>query len=385
MHLIEVTNKDTIQWFHELPLQIYNLDSNYIQPIQQDIERLFVKDKNHLLLTGDAIRYIITDKDGSTVGRIAAFYAHQPGSSTIKNGGFGFFECIESQEVAVMLFDAAKAWLMAKGFNAMDGPINFGDRDKWWGLLVDGFDSPVYGMNYHQPYYKSLFENYGFKTYFEQYTYVLERSTNLPPIVYRIKQRLQDRNKVKFVTADHRNLKKFADDFRSIYNQAWADQEDFMPMTAIQSDKIMRDIKPIMDPELLIFAYVDDKPAGFFIGLPDANQLLKYAGGNLNVRGLLNVMVHKPFVKMERINGVVFGVVPAYQNKGVEAGMAAYMHEIVNNSNKYTHVELLWIGDFNKKMLNFVAHIQAKQNRTLITYRKIFDDTIPFQRCPVIK
>lgn len=385
MHLIEVTNKDTIQWFYELPFQLYNEDSNYIPPIQQEIERLFDKEKNHLLQTGNAIRYILNDKEGNTVGRIAAFYRHKPGNTLIKVGGCGFFECIDDQEAANMLFDAAKNWLVDNGFNAIDGPINFGDRDKWWGLLVDGFETPVYGMNYHHAYYKALFENYGFKTYFEQYTYVLDRSKNMPPIVYRIKQRLQVRNKVKFVTADRRNLKKFADDFRSIYNQAWADHEDFMPMTEKQSDNIMQEIRPIMDPELLIFAYVDDKPAGFFVGMPDANLLLKYAGGSLNVRGLLNVMVHKPFVKMERIYGVLFGVVPAFQNKGVEAGMAAYMHEIVNNSNKYTHIELLWVGDFNKKMLNFVAHIQAKQNRTLITYRKIFDDTIPFERCPVIK
>lgn len=385
MHLIEVTNKDTISWFHGLPFQLYSTSSNYIPPIKQEIERLFDKRKNKLLETGDAIRYIVNDKDGNTLGRIAAFYRTKPGNGNLLIGGCGFFESVDDQDVANLLFDGCKNWLAGNGFNAMDGPINFGGRDKWWGLLVDGFDTPVYGMNYHHPYYKALFENYGFKNYFEQYTYVLARSNNMPPIVYRIKQRLEDRNKVKFVTASKNNLNKFAADFRTIYNQAWAEHDDFTPISAEQSLDLMREIKPIMDPELLIFAYVNDEPAGFFIGLPDANQLLKYAGGNLNLRGMLNVLMHKPFVKMERIYGVVFGVVPAYQNKGVEAGMAAYMHEIVNNSDKYTHIELLWIGDFNKKMLNFVAHIQAKQNRTLITYRKIFDDSIPFERCPAIK
>ncbi|HRG26356.1 MAG TPA: hypothetical protein PLJ00_00600 [Chitinophagales bacterium] len=384
MHLIEVNNKDTAKWFHELPFQLYGDNPNYIAPIRQEIDRIFDPEKNHLYKTGDAVRYIVNDKEGNTIGRIAAFYKKQPGSDMVKSAGCGFFECIDDQEIANTLFDAAKDWLQSKGFNAMDGPINFGERDKWWGLLVEGFDAPVYGMNYHHPYYKSLFEQYGFKTYFNQFTFVLNRSKNMPPIVYRIKQRLEARNKVKFRTADKRNLAKFAEDFRSIYNQAWANHEDFTPMTSAQSEALMREVKPIMDPELFIFAYVDDRPAGFFIGLPDANQILRYAGGNLNLRGMLNVLLHKPFVKLERIYGVIFGVVPEFQNKGVEAGMAAYMHEIVNNSDKYTHIELLWIGDFNKKMLNFVSHIQATQHRTLITYRKLFDDTIPFERCPII-
>jgi hypothetical protein len=45
----------------------------------------------------------------------------------------------------------------------MDGPINFGERDKFWGLLTEGFIEPLFGMNYNFPYYKDLFENYGFK------------------------------------------------------------------------------------------------------------------------------------------------------------------------------------------------------------------------------
>ena len=48
----------------------------------------------------------------------------------------GFFECINDESVAFAMFDKCKAWLQERGMEAMDGPINFGERDRWWGLVV---------------------------------------------------------------------------------------------------------------------------------------------------------------------------------------------------------------------------------------------------------
>ncbi|MFT4022296.1 MAG: hypothetical protein QM664_00770 [Flavihumibacter sp.] len=83
-------------------------------------------------------------------------------------GGIGFFECINNQAAADKLFTQAQAWLTENGMTAMDGPINFGERDKWWGLVVQGFQPPLYCMNYNQPYYRELFENYGFQPFYQQ-------------------------------------------------------------------------------------------------------------------------------------------------------------------------------------------------------------------------
>ncbi len=91
-------------------------------------------------------------------------------------GGCGFFECIDNQQAADLLFDTAKNWLKQQGMEAMDGPINFGENDMWWGLLVEGFSRPYYGMNYNPPYYKRLFEHYGFKVLYEQISNKLVRT-----------------------------------------------------------------------------------------------------------------------------------------------------------------------------------------------------------------
>ena len=72
-----------------------------------------------------------------------------------------------------MLFDAARLWLASRGMEAMDGPINFGQRRDWWGLLVEGFEfQPLYKNPYNPPYYKELFEHYGFRNYFNQNSYI---------------------------------------------------------------------------------------------------------------------------------------------------------------------------------------------------------------------
>src|SRR5690606_29232757 len=132
-----------------------------------DIETnsVFDPSKSKSFESGDGIRWLLQNNEGVYIGRIAAFSNLKSiASYELLAGGCGFFECINSQDAAKLLFDTARTWLESKGMEAMDGPINFGDRDKWWGLLVDGFHEPCYQCNYNPPYYQELFETYGFKT-----------------------------------------------------------------------------------------------------------------------------------------------------------------------------------------------------------------------------
>ena len=105
------------------------------------------------------IRWILKDDEGKLIGRIAAFTnkKYKNKGDDVPVGGIGFFECINNQEAADLLFDNAKHWLIQKGMEAMDGPINFGERDRWWGLITDGFTPPLYCMNYNPPYYITPF------------------------------------------------------------------------------------------------------------------------------------------------------------------------------------------------------------------------------------
>ena len=158
--LKEVTTRHDAREFLNFAKRLYRNEPNWICPLDQDIERRFDPKYNKLLDNGEAIRWLALDEQGNTVGRIAAFYTHELAAATDgqPTGGCGFFESIDSQEVANLLFDAAKEWLSSKGMEAMDGPINFGDRDQWWGLLVKGFEfTPLYSNANIFEYYIKLF------------------------------------------------------------------------------------------------------------------------------------------------------------------------------------------------------------------------------------
>ena len=169
MHTIEVADKHVIQQFLELPFSIYRNNAQWVCPLLNDIESVFDPKKNNFFSFGKCNRWILVDENNHTIGRIAAFVNEKKAYKEEQpTGGCGFFECIDDQGAANMLFGQARTWLESHGMKAMNGPINFGENDMWWGLLVDGFTSPFYGMNYNPPYYKALFESFGFTVKYEQ-------------------------------------------------------------------------------------------------------------------------------------------------------------------------------------------------------------------------
>src|SRR5580765_4543870 len=180
MQLTVVSDK-TAREFLEANVVINKNDPNYIRPLDKDINEVFDPKKNKAFRHGEAIRWILKDEDGKLIGRIAAFVnkKYKNKGDDLPVGGVGFFDCINDQNAADMLFDVAKHWLMQRGMQAMDGPVNFGERDRWWGLLVEGFEPPVYCMNYNPPYYRELFENYGFKNFFNQHCYAIKVTESL--------------------------------------------------------------------------------------------------------------------------------------------------------------------------------------------------------------
>ena len=153
--------------FIEVNVKCNKSNPQWIRPLDRDIKSVFDPSKNNLFKTGSAIRWVLKDDNGTLLGRIAAFVSrnYKNKGDTFPVGGIGFFDCVDNIDCAMQLFNEAKEWLASKGMEAMDGPINFGERDRWWGLLTEGFQPPIYGMNYNPTYYQDLFEKYGFKVF----------------------------------------------------------------------------------------------------------------------------------------------------------------------------------------------------------------------------
>lgn len=376
--------------FLEFPVSLYSSDPNWIRPLDQDIEGVFDSNKNLHLKKGEAIRWILFDENENPIGRVAAFYEKtEPDKSNLKMAGMGFFEVIEDEIAAVTLFDACKNWLKEKGFEGMDGPINFGERDSFWGLMVKGWEfEPTYKMPWTKPYYVSYFENYGFKDYFQQYVYVSSiRGANVTAGIEEKAQRIYQNPQYNFRHIEKSNLAKYAEDFKIIYNAAWAKFPGVSEMSSEQAQKLVKQMKPIIDEQLLWFAYSEnDEPVAFFIVIPDLNQIIKHLNGQLNAWGKIKFLLLKSRGVLTRTCGVIFGVVPEHQGKGVESAIALRFRTAAreNPFYPYTTMDMNWVGDFNPKMMRFVSQLGATNDKTFITYRYLFNPNQPFSRCPKV-
>ncbi len=368
--IIEVVNPKLVKQFLELPFFIYQDDPEWVCPLLNDIESVFDPSKNNFFSFGKCKRWILTDKDQKVVGRIAAFINFKKAYlEEVPTGGCGFFECINNQDAANQLFDQAKSWLRAEGMQAMNGPINFGETDTWWGLLVDGFKGPYYGMNYNPPYYKSFFEGYGFVVRFEQISNYVDVKKGLPDKVIRIAQWAAQRRGFQFRHLDVHDIPRYAKDFKEIYNDAWKDFENFTPVADETILETIRKIKPIMDPKLIWFAYSSSgEPISFIMILPDTNELIKDLNGKLGILGTIKFLWKKLTYKHKRMRCVIMGTKEKFRNQGLESCLFMKLKEYVLPHTDYVDLELSWVGDFNAKMLSLQDSIGARYAKRHVTY-----------------
>lgn len=387
MTIKEVQSPEDIRNFLELPVELYKNSPNWIRPLDKDIEEVFDKKKNKLFREGECTRMLLFDEKNHCIGRIAAFVNQKTVNlgNEQPTGGVGFFECINRQEAANALFDAAREWLLSRGMEAMDGPINFGDRDRWWGLHVEGDLQPNYGMFYHLGYYKELFENYGFGLYFKQYTYLRKIENNLNPKVYEKGERVFNNPDYRFEHFKMSEMEKYALDFLEIYNKAWAKHLGVGRMRKEQAVGIFKAMKPIADPTIVWFGYYKDAPVAFYIMIPELNQIFRHFDGKFGAWEKLKFLYYKWRGEIKKIFGVIFGVVPEHQGKGVEAAIVvAYSKLALVPSYRYNCMEFNWIGDFNPSMMRVCEDVGGSICKVHHTYRFLFDREKEFKRMPII-
>ncbi|MFZ9661173.1 MAG: GNAT family N-acetyltransferase, partial [Chitinophagaceae bacterium] len=320
MRIIEVTDASTAKKFLDVARCIYEKDPLWVCPLDKDISSVFDPSKNNFHQFGEATRWILISDDGSLIGRIAAFINKKKAFNyEVPTGGCGFYECINDDSASRLLFDTAKSWLEQRGMKAMDGPINFGENDMWWGLLIDGFTKPYYGMNYNPPYYREQFENYGFSIVYEQISNRLYTQNEFPERFTKIANWVANKPGVQLKNLDPHNLNKFISDFQEIYNDGWKDFTNFVPINEVTLLQSFTKMKAIMDPNLIVFAYIDQEPASFIVIVPDVNELIEGINGKLNLFGLTRFLWNKWVRKNKRMRAVVMGTKKKFQRLGLES------------------------------------------------------------------
>jgi len=370
-----------IKDFIELPVGLYKGSPHWIRPLDKDIEDVFHPETNKLFRSGECERWILGKDNGEVIGRVAAFFdkrLFKPGKPKV--GGMGFFECINNTEAANLLFKTCEDWLQAKGIEGMDGSINFGDRDKNWGLLVDGHDrEPNYGMPYTHSYYNTLFEAYGFQVFYYQHTYYRTVHQPIRASVLEKYERVKQDPKFRFEHWDPKRADFFIKGFATIYNEAWAKHSGVAQMPEAHVRALFKRLKPVMDKRLLWFGLYEDRPIAFFLMLPELNQVFKHVNGKLDLIGKIKFLWYRHIQRSDKMFGVVFGVVPDFQGKGLEGALIVSCKKTVVSAG-YQELEMNWIGDFNPKMIHLMDTMDASLVKRHATYRLYFDRTFPFER-----
>jgi len=398
MQLTEVTTPALADDFIHINNLIHKSNPAYIYPLEKDVREVFDKEKNKTFRFGEVARWVLKNDRGEYIGRIAAFVnkKYKNKGDDLPVGGAGFFDCINDQAAANLLLDTAKQWLQQRGMEAMDGPINFGERDRWWGLVIKGHDiQPMYCMNFNPPYYQQLFENYGFKKFYNQICFAMKAN-------HLVHHKFYDRHAAcaadpNFSSAHIKKdqLDKFARDFTIVYNKAWAGHGGLKQLEEKVVRKMFRSMKPVMDERINWFIYYKNEPVGVWINLPDLNQWFKYLKGKFSLFHKLKFLWIKSTKKNVKFTGLVFGIVPEYQGMGADAYLIVEGCRVIqgitieNGEYKigkpiYDEYEMQWIGEFNPKMVNVAEALTEDRSRILTTYRYLFDRNREFKPHPVL-
>lgn len=387
MEIIPVVDKKTVEAFHMLPMRIYKDDNNWVPPLQKMVEDIFDPQKNAGFVRGDARRWLVKD-GGHYLGRIASFYDRSKlEEGEEQAGNIGFFECFDDLDAASLLFDTARNWLESEGFTAMDGPVNFGENFFNWGLLVDGFQQQGFGMQYHKPYYKQLFTNYGFQTYYQQFSYHLDiTSPDLPDRFWKIAEWVTKKKDFRYQTFSFKEQDRCISDFIAIYRQAWDKHGNYKHIDPNDLKAMIRDARIVFEEEFIWYVYYKDEPIAFFMMMPDLNQILIHLkNGKLSLFNILKILYLKRKKVMTRCRVIVMGVIPRFQGTGIESGIFWQLRQVMLKRPWYKEVELSWVGDFNPKMIALFKPVGSKYAKTHETLRYLFDRNKPFERLPIME
>lgn len=385
MNLHRVTDRKTEAMFLDTARVIYKNDPTWVCPLDNDIKGIFDPKTNTYFKHGIVERWVLTDEKNKLIGRIAAFIDFNLANTYDQpTGGIGFFECINDKDSAFLLFDTARTWLKEKGMEAMDGPINFGETDKYWGLLVNGFTHPSFDVPYNFPYYQELFESYGFQVYYKMEGFHLDITKPLPERLAKIADRILHQPGYTFRHFTWKEEEKLTNDFAEAFNEAWASfKKNFEPLEPAYIKAVLNKAKPIVDGEFTWLAYYEGKPIGIYLMFPDLNQILKHLNGKLDLISMLKFVWLKKRKTMTRAKALLMGVVPKYQNRGIESAFIHNLAKVFAKKSHYTEIEFSWVADFNPRMRKIFIAVGCVPVKDYITFRYLFDRTKEFKRYPI--
>ena len=350
--------------FIELPYRLYRRDPHWVPPLRRDVAEL-IDPARHPFHRHAEVELFVARSRGRVVGRIAAvkndLHLEHHGDAT---GFFGMFETERDPAVAGALLAAAGEWLASRALRVMRGPASLSLNEEC-GLLVDGFDSaPVVMMPYNPPWYAELLEREGFAKAKDLVAYWLGDAAP-PERLARAAELLARRHRISIRPLRMKDFWNEVALVHQLYNAAWERNWGFVPMTEAEFHHLARQMKAVVDPNLIAFAEVDDELAGFAIALPDLNQALRHMGGRLLPFGWAKALWHSRKIDTARV--LTLGVTPKYRRTGAAEMLYLYLLR-VGPSRGMSKGEFSWILEDNWAIRTALENLGASVYKTYRLY-----------------
>jgi GNAT superfamily N-acetyltransferase len=355
--------------FIRFPWTVYRGDPNWVPPLVGEMKAKLDRNKDPFFEHAD--RELFLARRGEEVtGRIAAIVDdHHNRVHGERTAFFGLYESLNDPATARALLEAAAAWGAAKGMEILRGPMNLSMNDEC-AFLAEGFDSPpTIMMPYNPKYYLDLMEACGLSKAKDLYAFLMSRDHGVAAKVAAIVERSQKETPFTLRTADMRNLEREAEIVALVYNSGWEKNWGFVPWTGNEMKHMVKKLKQIADPELVIFAERDGKPAGFALGLPNYNEILRGLDGRLFPFGLVKLLLNRS--KIKGMRAAVFGLMPEFRQTGLSYLLYSELEKRAVRKG-YEWGELSWQLEDNEAINRFAASIGARlYKRYRIYERKI--------------
>jgi GNAT superfamily N-acetyltransferase len=362
IEIIPATGSRLTGEFVELPYRLYAGSPHWVPPLRRDEKRRLVPRHNPFFAHGEMTLWL-AKSDGRFVGRIAAIDDRLHNEKYRERlAWFGFFEAADA-EVARRLLAEVETWGRARSARAVRGPANPSLNDSA-GLLVDAFDDDPYVlMPYNPPAYGGYVESAGYRKAKDLLAWDIDLTIPCPERISKLAARVAQHYGVTVRTVDLKAFDRDLDILKSIYRAAWEDNWGFVPPSDDEIRQLAVDLKPVLDPEMVLFAERQGRPVACVVAIPDVNQVLKRMNGGLLPFGLIHFLRRRSIVTRSRL--LLLGVVPEARRLGLYPLLISEIHRRAV-ARGYTRGELSWTLEDNHLIH---AGIEAAGGRRYKTYR----------------
>jgi hypothetical protein len=368
IEIVTVRTRNDLTEFVNLPWSIYNTDDNWVPPLKKDFRRLLDTKKHPFWKFGQR-ELFLAKRDGKPIGRIAAITDYNYNQyHNEKMGIWGFFECVNDPTTARLLLSKAEEWTKSQGMQFIRGPLNPSTNYEV-GLLVEGFEhEPTIMMPWNFPYYSKLVEGAGYSKEKDLFTFRVYQTDPAGPRIERLGKRVLSKGHISIRNISRKNYDTDMRLLARLYNQAWADNWGFVPMSDSEVDEMARNLNRIFEEDLVFFILYDGQPVGVVMVMPDMNPLLKQANGSIGlITGMKFLLRRRLTVGLRAAMG---GILKEYKRLGGPLVVFHHLNRLFRGHKQIQFLECGWNLEDNKEINDLEVEMGARRFSVYRIFRK---------------